>query len=280
MSHVGPPPWLEELALRPGPPWLHMGLRTIDEADWLDIDERRTDELARKHGLLASRRDDVFAALEGTDAACREALDLIVGHLTRHHAEIDATPDPGVHPLEAAGLLVQDDLCLMVEHDGVSQLAAASLCFPSHWRLADKIGGSAAAIHAPVPHYASELSTRVDRFLARIPDGRIALRRNWGVHDHDALFAPSHPTPAPGVTAGSAGERLWLRSERQTLRRLPRSGAVLFTIRVQQAPLAVMGARPDLAHAMATTARAAADAGHQRVTGGHLDAAATWLDQV
>ena len=31
---------------------------------------------------------------------------------------------------------------------------------------------------------------------------------------------------------------LWLRSERQTLRRLPESGAVLCTIRVQQAPFA------------------------------------------
>ena len=46
--------------------------------------------------------------------------------------------------------------------------------------------------------------------------------------------------------AADAGRRLWLRSERQTLRRLPGTGAVVFTIRTQQAPLDVLAARPAL----------------------------------
>jgi hypothetical protein len=49
---------------------------------------------------------------------------------------------------------------------------------------------------------------------------------------------------------------LWLRSERQTLSRLPESGAILFTIRTQQVPLAVLAERPDVADRMAAAIRA------------------------
>ena len=282
MSRVEPPAWIDELVLEPGPPWLHMGLRTIDEAAWLAVDDRRDAELAEKARLLSRRHDDVFAALPGTEAAGAETLALVEAWLATHRPDAlrsTAAPAPaGCHPLEAAARLVQEDLCLMAERDGDIALVAAALCFPSHWRLADKIGGSAAAIHGPVPHYERELRAKVDRFLERIPEGRIVLRRNWGVHDHDTLFVPEHPPPRPGITAGNAGERLWLRSERQTLRRLPGSGAVLFTIRVQFASLATLAARPDVAVALALAAREGAAVGRDRIPGGHLDAACAWLE--
>lgn len=282
MSRVESPAWLDELVLEPGPPWLHMGLRTIDEAAWLAVDDRRGAELAEKDRLLSERHDDVFAALPGTEAAGAETLALVEAWLASHRPE--ALRDPSVpaaggrHPLETAARLVQEDLCLMAERDGDIALVAAALCFPSHWRLADKIGGSSAAIHGPVPHYERELQAKVDRFLERIPEGRIVLRRNWGVHDHDTLFVPEHPPPRPGITAANAGDRLWVRSERQTLRRLPDSGAVLFTIRVQFAPLATLTARPDVAAALAASARAGAAVARDRIPGGHLDAACTWLE--
>jgi hypothetical protein len=44
---------------------------------------------------------------------------------------------------------------------------------------------------------------------------------------------------------------VWLRSEYQTLRRLPRSQTILFTIRTQQVPLGALAARPDVARRMA-----------------------------
>ena len=274
MSHDPAPLWLDDLVLDPGPPWLHMGLRTIPEDRWLERDERRDDELALKRQLLAERHDDVFAALPDTEAPGAEVLDLVRAAL----GDSVGAPDVSRHPVEAASLLVQEDLCLMAMRDGTPHLVAASLCFPSHWRLSDKIGGSSAAIHGPVPHYADELGAKVDRYLERIPEGRISLRRNWAVHDHDTLYVPDYPPPAPGITADNAGERMWLRSERQTLRRLPRSGAVLFTIRVQLAPLAVLAQRPDIAHRLAATARAGAEVGRVRVSGGHLEAACRWLE--
>ncbi|MEZ5865466.1 MAG: DUF3445 domain-containing protein [Geminicoccaceae bacterium] len=54
------------------------------------------------------------------------------------------------------------------------------------------------------------------------------------------------------VTAADAGRQLWLRVERQTLRRLPETGLVLFTILTLVEPLASLARDPRLAAQFAT----------------------------
>src|SRR4051812_49949809 len=105
-----------------------MGLSRVDESRWLLRDEHFDDYTALKRELLATRHDDVFQALPGTEDASQEILECVAGG--------KRSSDTREHPLEAAALLVQEDLCVL--QDGV--LVAACVCFPSHWRLADKIG--------------------------------------------------------------------------------------------------------------------------------------------
>src|SRR5262245_7088771 len=38
-----PPAWLHELPLAPGPPWVTMGLRAVDPAEWLVVDDDYAD---------------------------------------------------------------------------------------------------------------------------------------------------------------------------------------------------------------------------------------------
>jgi hypothetical protein len=210
---------LAELRLSPeGPPWLAMG--TARTSEWLVHDEEGKEQIALKRRLLAERRDDVFQALPGTDDACSEILEAIA---TGNRQLL-----PRVHPLEEAALLVQEDLCVLV--DGV--LAAGCVCFPSHWRLADKIGRPITEVHARVPGYDTELASKVDSFLRRLTTGTVVARRNFTIHERPDLFAPDVPP-----LLGLAPHEQWLRSERQTLRRLPRSDAILFTIRTQQVQL-------------------------------------------
>ena len=236
------PAWLDELALEPGPPWLGMGTRGLDPAAWLLTDDDRDRDLAIKAILLSERHDEVFAALDSpaVATASAEVLDLVV-------AATGARADSAVHPLDAAGRLVQEDLCVVVERDGAPHLDAASLCFPSYWRLADKLGRPMADVHGPVAHYGDELAAKVDRFLARLPTARPVWRRNWSIHDDPTYFLPD-PTPPIAVDPPHG---LWLRSERQTLRRLAAPDTILFTIRTQQVPLATLAERPDVAHRMA-----------------------------
>lgn len=262
------PDWLDELDTAAGPPWVAMGTRGIAEDDWLAPDHDRERDLAQKAELFRRRHDDVFAALPTPEvgAASLEALRLV-------EAATGTTGDPACHPLDAAGRLVQEDLCLLVLRDGAPHLDAASLCFPSYWRLADKLGRPLAEVHGPVAHYAEALAAKVDRFLDRLRPERAVVRRNWSIHDDPTYFLPAPTAPRP-ITVPDG---LWLRSERQTLRRLTTAPAVLFTIRTQQVPLAVLAERADVAHRLA----AAIEAWSPELVaykGGHgARAAAAWL---
>lgn len=236
------PGWLDELSLDPGPPWLALGTRGLPADGWLVVDDDRTRDLTLKQTLLEERHHEVFAALPSAEVAHAsiEVLELVV-------EASGGAPDRSLHPLDAAGRLVQEDLCVLVERDGGAHLDAASVCFPSYWRLGDKLGRPMSTVHGPVAHYADELADRVDRFLAALRADRAVWRRNWSIHDDPSYFLPGS-TPAQ---VAEPPEGLWLRSERQTLRRLPRSGAILFTIRTQQVPLVLVAERPDVAQRMA-----------------------------
>jgi hypothetical protein len=229
--------------------------------------------MAERRRLLAERHDEVFAATPGSEAASAEALEMVSGYLTAHHPDwfsrdgeriLNHLTGETLHlcsadRLELAGRLVQEDLCLIEQRERVPVFTAAVLCFPSRWRLIDKIGKPLSAVHGPVPFYADRLAAPVDRLMRHLKAGRIASRLNWSLLDDPALFQPGGKwiTDAEThITAGNAGSRIYLRVERQTLRRLPDSGAVLFGIRVHVYPLESVIIRPDLAAGLADAVRA------------------------
>ncbi len=241
-----PSDWLDEIELDPTVPAVTMGIRALGDRPWLLVDERRAAELSLKQSLLAQRHDEVFAALAGTEGAGAAVVALL-----RRHG-VDVAEDRGRHPLERAGLSVQEDLCLLRRRHRGWHLEAASLSFPSRWRLADKMGRHVTEVHAPVEGYRERLAPKVDAFLNRLGE-RPSWRRNWFVHADPALFQPSPPVGGdPIVPAAEAGDRLVVRSERQTLRALGRfdgSAWVLFTIRIQQASIGELLTSPERARA-------------------------------
>ena len=237
---VAAPAWLDDLGFSPdGPPWLSMGLSRCAPEAWLWPDDQRDAELAERGRLLAEQHDEVFGARPGTEAAGAEVLALVTEWLAEQRPDLAVAPvRDDVHPLEAAGRLVQEDLCLMLERDGAptwTRVACASRRTGGCWTSS----AGRREVHGPVPRYDAELAERVDRYLTRLRPDVIGLRRNWTVHDSPALHSVRPPMDRP-VTAADVPSALWLRSERQTLRRLPATGAVLFTIRVQQAPFGVL----------------------------------------
>jgi hypothetical protein len=115
-------------------------------------------------------------------------------------------------------------------------LAAGSVAFPSRWSLREKFGQSMDIIHAPVPFYKEQVQTSVDNFFNVMPCGEIYSRRNWSLYDNSSLrhdgAEHSGEITQHSITSSNAGERLWLRVERQTLRKLKKTGAIFFTIRI------------------------------------------------
>lgn len=255
VESTGTPAWLDELDLRPAPPHQRVGTHAVPVSSWLLADAAREMELDLRRRLLDERRDVVFGARPGSEAAAAETLALVVDWLAEQrigHAPVD----PDEHPLIAAGRLVQEDLCLMIRRDGDWHLDAGVLCFPTLWQLHDRLGLATPDVHERVAHY-DEISARVDRFFDRLPAGRVARRRNFSVKPYPHLYVPTVKTlmGRGGHTVDADGSPYWLRTERQTLRRLPESGAIVFAIRVQIARAGVLRRRPDIATAMAAHLR-------------------------
>lgn len=225
-----------------------MGLNALAADDWLWVDDRFAEEVAERARLVAERPDQVMAMLPGAEPAVEELLAAVLAVMTaRGHAA-----PPEAAPLARLGVAAQEDFCVLQRRaDGAYALTAAVLCFPAHWRLRDKIGRPLAEIHAPVPGFADRLGAPVARFLASLRVERPVWRANWSVVESPALFHPGQRQAVPDLTADNAGDRLWLRVERQTLRRLPVTGAVVFAIRTLVEPLARTVRRPGAARAMA-----------------------------
>lgn len=218
---------------------LAMGLRPLDLAEWLEGGDDARAQIARRRELIASRRAEVDAHLPGSAPACAELLDLVRAHLARHDpASLEGAPsDP--EPLVAASLLVAEDLCVLERTVGGWTLTAATVCFPSRWRLADKIGTTLDAIHGPVPGYEEAIGAPTRAFFDRLSVEKPVWRLNWTLLDDPTLFQPAPGRPA---TAADPAD-LVFRVERQTLRRLPVTGAVVFTIRTYCTRAGVLAAR-------------------------------------
>jgi hypothetical protein len=239
-----------------GPYRMAMALTAVPERAWFEIDERYTDEMAERRRLLGQQHDDVFGALPGSDAARAETLREVLANLTTHAAQWFTRSGEYLHnaltnetwdlarlpcdPLELAGRLVQEDLCIIQQDDAGPVFTAAVLCFPSRWRLHEKLGKPLVMVHERVPFYGERLAAPVDRFMAMVKPEHIASRLNWSVLDDPAMFQPAgkwREQRNSEITAENAGARLYLRVERQTFRRLPQSCAILFGIRVHSYPL-------------------------------------------
>lgn len=281
---------------------LTMGLSPLDLHHWMEPDACLASALHEKAHLLHTRHQDVFAALPSAEAGATEVLALLVEHLPTRFPTLYRRDGPWfeilatgqrwhleactLHPLDLAGRLVQEDLCLMQQEDSTAPyvLVGASVCFPTRWRLAEKIGTTLQAIHAPVPEYDAQLAPRMERLFQRLKTERPVWRLNWSLTDDPALFQPTghgQQRPLPHITAAHAGEQLWLRLERQTLRRLPRTGAILFTIRVYVHALQSLAAHPERAASLAATIRSMPPAmRHYKSLTPVLEAVLAWLDTV
>jgi hypothetical protein len=225
-------PWEEAAEFR-------IGLRQIEATDWFEGGE--ADPAARKDPLLAAHPAQVWAETEGSRAAQAEALELVSQAVGRR---IDAEDRP---PLLAAARAVADDLCLMEARDGAWRLTALSLCAGSFFTADQVIGKSLRDLHDPVTGFNDALLPRVTRIFEGLRDELVLERRNWSVVSSPELFMPD-PAPMraaiPHIDPARAAEALQVRVERQTLRRLPQTRGVVFTIRVWIDPLSAIAADP------------------------------------
>ena len=254
------------LAFLDGPYKLAMGLRALAVEDWLWLDQDHAAETALKCQLSASKREIVYRVMPGHDEAARETAETVLDWLLDHAPSVLERDGPRLRiaatgetlersqtdPLLAAGCLVQEDLCVLSKgEDGVYRLVAGHLCFPLHWKLEDKLGQPLASIHGPVPALNARLASPMDKFFAALAVDRPVWRSNWTLTSTDELHLPDRRDHLAQLEPGEAGQLLWLRVERQTLRRLPLTGAVVFGIRSMRQRLDDVAKDPAVVAALA-----------------------------
>ncbi|UDL88499.1 DUF3445 domain-containing protein [Mesorhizobium sp. PAMC28654] len=253
-----------------------IGLKPLDPDRWIEVDDHLLPYLAEKRRLYAEIPERVFVEEDGTRDAQREVLDLLAEHLPTHFPQThrrtsngievvgaDGNSDSGIGagefgdaPLVAASLLVQEDLVIMRRDESGWRLVAGSLCFPSSWSLIEKFGRPLQEIHAPVPGFGP--GTRPAELINRMFDGlqgQAVERYNWSIQSGNALYHPlsdvqridratNRPSRFPD---GDINAHAFIRVERQTLRKLPTSRDILFTIRIHLDPLRVLAGHHDRA---------------------------------
>ncbi|KAJ5094097.1 hypothetical protein N7456_009958 [Penicillium angulare] len=119
-------------------------------------------------------------------------------------------------------------------------LQAYATCFPSGFNTRQKLGLRLADIHGPVPKYAEKLERSMDRFFAKIEVGRVVKRVNWSINtEGTGLFhAFDSEKEVQTIKPGELNvKQTFLRSERQTLQRLPHSKALVFAFHTYLYPL-------------------------------------------
>jgi hypothetical protein len=235
-----------------------IGIRPLDLNEWIDADERLGEYLDEKARLWAGHRAEVFAAEADTGAAQAEVLALLAEHLPERFPDLYRRDGAAMHvagrrfaldgpepPLAIAASLVQEDLVLMRRGPEHWRLAAASLSFPSAWLLAEKFGRAMHQVHGPVPGFGegTRNAVLIERMFDNLRPETGMIRWNWSLFGDDRLFHPdSH---ASGSRFGAGAGWAWFRLERQTFRKLPASGDVLFTIRIHLDPLGALAAEPE-----------------------------------
>ena len=230
-------------------PLFRIGLEPLELKDWLEVDGQLPFYLEEKVRLTALYSEHVFAAEADTDEAQREVLNLVLSHLAEFHAQthqregnairigerlVDLSAD--LPPLEIAARLVQEDLIIMRKGEEGWRLAAASLCFPSSWHLREKFSKPLHDIHRPVPGFAkgSRNAFMIERIFDNMKSELPMRRFNWSVYSDDELFHDDKN--AEHLSRGDLDAGAFLRIEHQTLRKLPESGDILFTVRIHLDP--------------------------------------------
>lgn len=211
---------------------------------WLRVDEAYGAQMAQRAALLRDVPGQVLYLEPGARAAADELLATVLAVLPELGFEVSGgqviCPDgrkvdmlSTADPMQVLGHLVQNDFVLMQKRGDEHVLSAAVLCFPASWRLSEKAGRPLTDIHIPVGEYTPDLARRVQRMFDGIQVGRPLWRFNRLWYEDAALFQPRSVSEPRRVGDGDGDGQStfpYFRSERQTLLRLPVSGAVVFAI--------------------------------------------------
>jgi heme-dependent oxidative N-demethylase alpha subunit-like protein len=224
------------------------GVNPVQPGDWLRVDEVFGAQMAYRDFLLAERRQSVCRMTADAEPAALELLQLVLAELSvtpgfQVSGDSVTRPD-GMRvaldrraPLLTVGQLVQEDFCILQKRQQEHVLTGAVLCFPASWSLEEKFLKPLADIHAPVSSYTDDIARRVQRIFDALQADRPVWRSNFLTYANPNLHQPRRKDDRREPDRQG---RLWLRAERQCMRRLPDTNAIVFSIHTYVVPFSAL----------------------------------------
>ena len=227
-----------------------MGVTPLNLEQWLLVDQERDTDLEEIGQLIDAHRDAIIYCEPSAYEGCDELSIEVLQHLQQidHLKTLKIDQQEGQAPIETIRRVVQEDLCLLERRPEGWTMTACAVAIPTQWDVPSKYGKTLDVIHEPVPRYDTDLSQPMGTFFDRLRPEAPVWRANRTLTDDPNLrLAPQrrHHPMRDDITINNVADRVWLRVEYQTLRRLPQSDVIIFTIRILRQKIASVADHPE-----------------------------------
>ncbi|KAK6456043.1 HRQ family protein 3 [Scheffersomyces xylosifermentans] len=243
-----------------------MSIFRLDINHWLDMDKYYVHYIEEKKRILNKYGKQNMDWLPESYDACYELMETVTEHLIQRYPllftvlkdgsfdektgkgkiirnevtneVLDMTLPLKEYPLWYVTKLAKEDFYIVKKSpvDEKHYLVAAAVPFPGgSFDVHQKVGCNLDVIHSEVPYYKEKLQKSMERWFNRMKSNEPVERASWYISwDHKLKINNVYQIPkyVPNQEADLSStdpKEFNVRVERQTLRRLPRSQAIIFT---------------------------------------------------
>lgn len=238
-----------------------MSIFKLDINHWLDMDKYYWHYSEEKKRVFMKYGKQNIDWLPESGDACLELMETVLQHMIDRYPLLftvlidkktkgrvvkneltneilDMTFPLKEHPLVYVLKMAKEDFYVVKYNpeDGMHRLVAAAVPFPGgSFDILTKIGNHLDAIHEDVPYYKEKLKNSMERWFKRLTPNLPVERASWYMSwDHKLKMSNVYQLPeiVPDLEATmklTEPRSFNVRVERQTLRRLPKSQAIIFT---------------------------------------------------
>ncbi|KAM7197826.1 Protein of unknown function (DUF3445) domain containing protein [Rhypophila sp. PSN 637] len=248
-----------------------MALKNTTPSDLIQIDKNYLSRIINRQAIVRDHESTVMGYIPEGVPAVYEVYEYLLGtylptrfpmmfslqtssspsgpvttfhnHVTSLISPVSPPPSDPLTALRIISQTIEDDFFLLQlqppdstsfpnEHKAVAFIC----CHPAGFDPSTKLAQGLKAIHVPVPSY-SKIGPSMERFFARTTVDKPVKRLNWSVQTHTKLFSPGmnhvHTEEADKVERDVEVdiEEARMRVELQTLTRLARTGALMFSFK-------------------------------------------------
>lgn len=237
---------------------INLHTKRLDLKNWIILDEPYCDQMELRADILSRHREEVFYTkiTPATEMCKWELFELLVKHLSGRYPdkfELHSGYIRNKVLRQNVSILRNDEICdedplirisrltqedwLILEWDdssGKYLLTAGLFCFPCCQWLQNKFKERTDSSHQLNNGFLTKVDDLVQTLVQKLKPENPVWRANWGIHNNLKnvldLITPKRNKGVSVYDKKRTGKELILREEYQTIRKLPKTNCVVFSI--------------------------------------------------